>query len=181
MAKNILITGGAASGKSRWAVTHFAPCDYVLYLCSGNSVDADTMQRIKYSNEKHCVEWDIKTEASENPVQHFTDHKFVIFDSLSSYTSGIIKEMCSDTDNMSEETRKEIEKRVISDITDMMDCIEEKQGSMIIITLETGFSVTPENRSQAMFREILGNVNQRIANTCDEVYFSASGIQFKIK
>lgn len=178
---NILITGGAASGKTRWAVTHFAPCDYVLYLRAGEAVDADTLQRIQYSNEKNFVEWDIMTGAYEKPVDYFTDHKFVIFDSLSSYTSGIIKTMCADVDNMDEDTRKDIEKRVISDVTDMMECIREKQGSMIIITLETGFSVTPENRGQAMFREILGNVNQRIANTCDEVFFSASGIQFKIK
>ncbi|MGN0687702.1 MAG: bifunctional adenosylcobinamide kinase/adenosylcobinamide-phosphate guanylyltransferase [Oscillospiraceae bacterium] len=181
MAMNILITGGAASGKSRWAVTHFAACDYVLYLRAGEAVDNDTMQRIKYSNEKHCVEWDIMTGAYNCPSQYFTDHKFVIFDSLGSYTSGIIKEMCPDVENMSEQMRKEIEKRVIGDISEMMERIEEKQGSMIIITLETGFSVTPENRAQALFREILGNVNQRIANTCDEVYFSASGIQFKIK
>ena len=63
----------------------------------------------------------------------------------------------------------------------MIDAIKEKDGSMIIITLETGFSVIPENRAQAVFRVILGNVNQRIANISDEVYFSASGIQFKIK
>ncbi|MBE6901005.1 MAG: hypothetical protein E7478_00865 [Ruminococcaceae bacterium] len=181
MANNILITGGAASGKSRWAVTQFAACDYVLYLRVGEAVDADTMQRIKYGNEKHGVEWDIATGAYSKPVDFFTDHKFVIFDSLSSYTSRIIDEMCPDIESMGEDMRKEIEKRVISDVTDMMNCIQEKKGSMIIITLETGFSVTPENHAQALFREILGNVNQRIANTCDEVYFSASGIQFKIK
>ncbi len=181
MASNILITGGAASGKTRWAVTQFAACDYVLYLRAGASVDADTMQRIKYNNEKHGVEWDIATDAYKEPVEYFTDHKFVIFDSLSSYTSGIIKEMCPDIDGMGEEMRKDIEQRVIADVTAMMERIDEKHGSMIIITLETGFSVTPENHAQALFREILGNVNQRIANTCGEVYFSASGIQFKIK
>lgn len=181
MSKTILITGGAASGKSRWAVTNFAACDYVLYLRSGGTVDEDTMHRIEYSNNKHGVEWDIVTGATNDPKQYFTDHKFIIFDSLSSYTSSIINEMCDDPASMDEDTRRSIEKRVISDITEMYDHIQEIEGSMIIITLETGFSVTPENRSQAIFREILGNVNQRIANMSDEVYFSASGIQFKIK
>lgn len=181
MSKTILITGGAASGKSRWAATYFAACDYVLYLRSGDAVDADTLGRIEYGNKKHGVEWDIVTGACNDPKQYFTDHKFVIFDSLSTYTSGIIQEMCSDPANMDEETRKEIERRVINDITEMYDHINEIEGSLIVITLETGFSVTPENRSQAIFREILGNVNQRIANMSDEVYFSASGIQFKIK
>ena len=52
---------------------------------------------------------------------------------------------------------------------------------MIVITLETGFSVAPTDPRQIAFRKILGSVNQRIANSSDEVYFSASGIQFKIK
>lgn len=63
----------------------------------------------------------------------------------------------------------------------MYDKIMLIDGTMITITLETGFSVTPENHEQAIFREILGNVNQRIANTSHDVYLSASGIQFKIK
>ncbi len=181
MAKNILITGGAESGKTRWAITHLAACDYVLYLRTGDAVDADTMNRIQYDNNKNGVEWDIVTNVVSNPSQYFTDHKFVIFDSLAAYTSKVINELCQNPEEMTEEMRKEIEKRIISDITDMLEKIKELSGSMIIITLETGFSVNPENHSQAMFRVILGNVNQRIANMSDEVYFSASGIQFKIK
>lgn len=181
MSKNILITGGAASGKTRWAVSYLAACDYVLYLRTGDAVDADTLNRIQYGNKQHGVEWDIVTDVVSDPSQYFTDHKFVIFDSLALYTSKTIKRMCPNSDEMTEEQRKEIERAVISDVTTMLEAIKEKGGNMIIITLETGFSVNPENRSQALFRVILGNVNQRIANTCDEVYFSASGIQFKIK
>lgn len=181
MSKNILITGGASSGKARWAATYLAACDYVLYLRAGEAVNVDTLNRIEYSNKQHGVEWDIVTNVTSDPTQYFTDHKFVIFDSLGSYTSKIVKEMCPDDDHMTEEMRKEIEKRVISDVTGMIEAIKAKDGSIIIITLETGFSVIPENHAQAMFRVILGNVNQRIANVSDEVYFSASGIQFRIK
>ena len=66
-------------------------------------------------------------------------------------------------------------------IEDMRERIRELNGSMIVITLETGFSVAPTDPRQIAFRKILGSVNQRIANSSDEVYFSASGIQFKIK
>lgn len=181
MSKSILITGGAASGKSRWAVSYLAACDYVLYLSVADAVDADTMQRIEYGNKQNYVEWDIKTGIKEAPADQFTDHKFVIFDSLAAYTSQVIKAMCPDVSQLDANMKKEIEKKIIADVTDMFDKIMVIDGSMIIITLETGFSVTPENREQALFREILGTVNQRIANMSNEVYLSASGIQFKIK
>lgn len=181
MSKTILVTGGAASGKSRWAVTYLAACDYVLYLRTADEVDHDTLSRIEYSNKQNFVEWDIKTGVSEAPAEAISDHKFVIFDSLAAYTSLMINKMCPNIDDMTEELKKEIEKKIISDVSDMYDKIMVIDGSMITITLETGFSVTPENHAQAIFREILGTVNQRIANMSNEVYMSASGIQFKIK
>lgn len=181
MSKTIVITGGAASGKSRWAVSYLAACDYVLYLRTADAVDADTMHRIEYSNNQNFVEWDIKTGITSSPAEQITDHKFVIFDSLAAYTSLVMNEMCPDLESITEETKKEIEKKIINDVSDMYDKIMVIDGTMITITLETGFSVRPEDKAQAVFREILGAVNQRIANMSNEVYLSASGIQFKIK
>lgn len=181
MSKTILITGGAASGKSRWAASYLAACDYVLYLRVADAVDADTLQRIEYGNKQNFVEWDIETGVTEAPAELFTDHKFVVFDSLAAYTSHTIKTMCPDISQLDENMKKEIEKKIISDVTEMYDKIMVIDGTMIVITLETGFSVTPENREQTLYREILGAVNQRIANMSNEVYLSASGIQFKIK
>lgn len=181
MAKTIMVTGGASSGKTRWAATYLAACDYVLYLCSADKVDEDTLKRIEYSNKQNYVEWDIKTGITEKPAETFTDHKFVIFDSLASYTSKAIEKMCPDISQMTPEKEKEIEGKVIEDVTAMFDSIMTIDGTMIIITLETGFSTTPESRDQAVFRKIIGTVNQRISHMCSDVYLSASGVQFKIK
>jgi adenosylcobinamide kinase/adenosylcobinamide-phosphate guanylyltransferase len=89
--------------------------------------------------------------------------------------------MCPDLSKITHDKKKEIEKRIVEDVTNMFDSIMTIDGTMVIITLETGFSITPDNHDQAVFRKILGVVNQRIANMCNEVYLSASGIQFKIK
>lgn len=181
MSKSILITGGAASGKSRWAATSYSHYDYVLYMRTGEAVDPDTLHRIEYSNNQNGVEWDIIDGVYDDPAGKIGDHKFVIFDRLSDYTSIVIKRMCPDISQMTDDMMKAIERAVISDVEDMREKIRELNGSMIIITLETGFSVTPTDPSHIALRKILGSVNQRIANSSDEVYFSASGIQFKIK
>ena len=181
MSKTILVTGGAASGKTRWAVSYLAACDYVLYLRTAEAVDKDTMGRIDYNNKHNFVEWDIKENVTDAPAEMITDHKFVILDNLAAYSSEVISRMCPDLSAIDDEMKKAIEKKIISDISDMYDRIMVIDGTMITITLETGFSVTPKDRDQAVFREILGGVNQRIANMSNEVYLSASGIQFKIK
>lgn len=180
MSRTILITGGSASGKSRWAISYFAACDNVLYLASSPKLDKDTINRIKYSNEHNMVEWEIVSNVQQ-PIEYIKEHKFFIFDGLASYTSNVMAEMCPNVELLNSKYKKEIEKRIIDDITQMMDKVSELDANMIMITIEPGFSVCPINKEQQYFREILGAVNQRIANTAAEVYLSASGIQFKIK
>lgn len=181
MSKAILITGGAASGKARYAVTGFAAFDYVLYLRMGEEVDADIRHRIEFDNKKNGVEWDVLCSHSFSPVDEVKDHKFVIFDSISSYTRMIMREMCPEKQTPDDTMKKNIEKRIIDDVSALREKVHENRGSVQIITLETGFSVVPVDGYLAAYREIVGRVNQRIANSSDEVFFSASGIQFKIK
>lgn len=181
MANSILITGGAASGKARFAVTSFAAFDYVLYLRAGEEFDADILHRIEFSTRKNGVEWDVVRMLTAEPTAVVADHKFVIFDSISAYTRLVMKEMCQSEADLTEDMKKLIEKRVISDVLATRDKVVENHGSIIIITLETGFSIRPANPAMATYRDIVGRVNQRIANSCDEAYFSASGIQFRIR
>lgn len=181
MSKTILITGGATSGKTRWAISYLEACDYVLYLCTDSEMDPDTKKRIEFNLKQHPVDWEIKTGVNENPAETINDHRYVIFDNLASYTLQAIKKICPDTSKLDPDTRDEIENKIIGDITDMYEKTMSINGNMIVITLETGFSVTPENPFEAAFREILGNVNQRTANMFNDVYMSASGVQFQIK
>ena len=181
MSKSILITGGAASGKTRYAVTGFAAFDYVLYLRMGKEIDRDILERIEFDNNKKGVEWDLISSDSTSPADEVKDHKFVIFDSVSSYTRMLMREMFPDRQTPDNAAKKNLEKRIIDDISEVRDRVYKNRGSLQIVTLETGFSVVPEDGYLAAYREIVGRVNQRIANSSDEVYFSASGIQFKIK
>lgn len=181
MSKSILITGGAASGKSRWAVTNYSHYDYVLYLRTGEAVDPDILHRIEYGNNQNGVEWDIVTGVMDSPAERIGDHKFVILDRLEDYTGAVLNRLCPDISQISDDLIKTVERRVIGDIEDMRERMRENDGSMTVITLETGFSIAPTDPTQLALRRIIGNINQRIANSSDEVYFSASGIQFKIK
>ena len=114
MSKSILITGGAASGKSRWAATSYSHYDYVLYMRTGEAVDPDTLHRIEYSNNQNGVDWDIVEGVYDDPAGRIGDHKFVIFDRLSDYASIMIDRMCPDISQMSDELMKSIERRIIA-------------------------------------------------------------------
>lgn len=175
-----VVTGGAASGKTRWAINYFATCDNVLYIHTGAKLSEDISRRIEFNNTKNDVLWEIHDDVSD-PCSLIKDHKFFIFDGLVSYTKRVFAAECDDFANISYEKKKELEGKIIADVQSMIQGVEKLKGDMIIVTVETGFSITPNDPYQAVLRQIVGAVNQRIANIAQEVYLSTSGIQFKIK
>ena len=180
MARTILVTGGSASGKSRWAISQFAACDNVLYICPGQ-LDEDTRNRIEYGNRQNYVEWDIREGVTSNPQGLYNRHKFVVFDDLYSYTVKVLEQMCPNIEECDSEMEKAVARRIIDDVIAMQEETRLIEGDLVVLTLETGFSIIPEDPTTRALRKILGVVNQRIANVSSDVYLSASGIQFKIR
>ena len=109
MSNSILITGGVASGKSRFAISQFHSCDYVLYLKAGSELDSDIKQRIQFDNDKQGIQWRITRFDTSNPAELVADHKFVIFDSLSSFAAIVINEICG-AGEMTDAVKKQVEK-----------------------------------------------------------------------
>lgn len=180
MSRTILVTGGGASGKSRWAVSYFEDFSDVLYISSDKGIADDIAARMKYGIEKHGVSW--KTTCFDGePADAITGCQYYIYDNLACYVSGLIDKMCKDPSNATEDEKKMLEEKVIKDANDLIQKVQTENATLIIITFETTFSVRPENGAQRLFRDVLGILNQRMANACDEVYLSVSGIQMKIK
>ena len=175
-----LITGGAASGKTRWAISYFRTCDNVLYMNTGSELPSETRNRMDFSNRENDVVWEVVDNVTD-PVSHIKDHKFFIFDNLGGYVDHIMRNTAKDINNITPEEHEKVRSQVVNSIIECMDKVMELNGAMVIITTEPGFSVYPLSGQQASFRDILGLVNQRIANTAQEVYLSVSGIQYKIK
>lgn len=52
---------------------------------------------------------------------------------------------------------------------------------VVIVSNETGLGIVPDNQMAREFRDIAGNVNQRLAAVADEVYFVAAGLPLALK
>lgn len=180
MSRSIFITGGAASGKSRFAVSYFSGCDNVLYLKSGAKTDWDILNRIEFDCEKHGVSWDVIPTTSLNPANEVKEHRYVVFDNLKSYTKLVMQEFAPEGE-IDEIMRKQIEKHILSKMFELRERVTENLGTILVIGVEIPGIIPDKSQRMSAYCDILGRVCQRLANTSDEVYYSASGIQFKIK
>ncbi|MCL2036116.1 MAG: bifunctional adenosylcobinamide kinase/adenosylcobinamide-phosphate guanylyltransferase [Oscillospiraceae bacterium] len=183
MAKIIFITGGAKSGKARWAVNYFGRLDDVMYMCVYDSLERDIADRIKYNCDKNGISWVIR-EGSRNLSELVKGHKFAILDNLAEYTNRIVLERCGSYEaasQMKPEIRKEIEKQITEDIIELIWEVKEINGTLLIISVELSFCPVPDSPYEKVYRKILSNVNQRIANQSLEAYLMVCGIPSKIK
>ena len=180
MAKIIFVTGGAQSGKARWAVNYFGVLDNVMYMCAYDSLKKTIEERINFHCKKNSISWAVQPDA-KNLSQLVKGHKFSILDNVGEYTNRAIREKCDDLANISNELRNEITKQVADELTDLIWEVKEIDGTLLILSVEIGMSHIPGNLAQENYREILGNINQRIAHQAHEVYLIISGIPSKIK
>lgn len=74
-----------------------------------------------------------------------------------------------------------IEKEVIADINQLVDCINQVKANFIIVTNEVGLGLVPANRIGRLYRDLLGRANQILAQHADEVYLMVAGIPMLIK
>ena len=86
-----------------------------------------------------------------------------------------------DISHLTHDEYEKVRSTAVNNVIECMNKVIALNGALVIITIEPGFSVNPTDGEQTAFRDILGAVNQRIANTAQEVFLSVSGIQFKIK
>ena len=93
----------------------------------------------------------------------------------------MIRQSCPTVEQMTHETKKELQKKIVEEFSDLISRVQVIDGNMIMITIDPGFSVMPLDPAQKFFRDVLNGVNQRIANISSEVYMSISGIQYRIK
>lgn len=184
--KITFITGGARSGKSKLAEnTALKTGQKVIYLATAQALDEEMANRIKIHQQRRPDNWttieeprflsrvlkDIRTDRS------YESYDIILIDCLALLVSNWLPlEKASDTsqwDNLRTELLNEI-KAMISEM-------EKIQKDFIIVSNEVGLGIVPEYPLARLYRDLLGEVNQIVAASADEVIFMVSGLPMKLK
>lgn len=168
MSRLVVVTGGASSGKSQFAVNlakGFGDRIAFIATCLADD-DAEMRGKIEAHRRRRPTHWttienrlDLSQALRELAVQG------VVVDSLSLFVSGILR----DGDGFQ------------SQVEDFCGQASSASFPVVIVTDEVGCGLVPENKLGRKFREALGWANQQVAARADEVYLMVSGLPMKIK
>ena len=183
MLKKIMITGGARSGKSRYAQELALKSPQpVLFVATAEAGDEEMRQRIEEHQKARPTTWqtlEVTNHVGSQIRQKRGKAQTVIVDCITLLVNNIFGRHGNPTSEAIDTPL--IEKEVMAEIGELVDCLHQVNASFIIVTNEVGLGLVPANRMSRLYRDLLGRANQILAQHVDEIYLMVAGWPLRIK
>jgi adenosylcobinamide kinase/adenosylcobinamide-phosphate guanylyltransferase len=181
--KSILITGGARSGKSRFAQELALKLGGpVLFVATAEVGDEEMRRRILEHRRTRPAAWstlEVTTHIGSQIAQKIGEAQVVIVDCITLLVNNIFSRYSDQTSEQIDASL--IEKGIMVEIDELVDCMSHTITSFIIVTNEVGLGLVPANRLSRLYRDLLGKANQILAQRADEIYLMVAGLPVPIK
>jgi len=177
MAKMILITGGARSGKSAYALSIAEEIsDKRIFIATCPYLDSEMSERVRrHTEERRGRGWKTIEEEVELAAlfpKRVEAMDVVLIDCITLWINNILYR--SAEENVDDST---IEKQCSL----LIDKISEYPGVVICVTNEVGMGIVPGNKLARKYRDLVGTCNQVLGKSADEVILVSCGIPLSIK
>ena len=164
-----LITGGERSGKSTYAESEaLRLSENPVYLATARIWDEEFRQRILRHQERLGPEW-TNIEEDISPSKHDFTGRVVLIDCITLWATNYFFDMQQDVDRALEALKKEF------------DTLIQQDATFIFVTNELGMGGMSESRTQRLFTQLQGWMNQHVAARADRVTLMVSGLPLTVK
>ncbi len=168
MKKIILITGGARSGKSRYAEElALSLSQHPVYVATAHVWDEEFRERVKKHQARRGPEW-TNIEEEKQLSRHDLTGRVAVIDCITLWCTNYFFEL-QEVDAALDALKAEF------------DAFTARDATYIFVTNEIGMGGVSENAVQRKFTDLQGWMNQYVASQADEVILMVSGIAVKVK
>ena len=194
MAKIVLVTGGARSGKSAFAEEKLADRERVCYIATGlpRGEDPEWQERIRLHQERRPASWTTQEQyAGLADWLREQSHPVYLLDCATLLTSNrlfdLIAQHFPDKLELTEEnflSRQEqffLLQLLEEEWQELLSAIRQTNAECWIVTDEVGLGIVPETRLGRFFRDVQGKINQLIAKEASEAYLVICGLAQQLK
>jgi len=172
----ILLLGGARSGKSRYAQQLAGELGgKVLFIATGEALDEEMQARIAEHRKNRPKSWrtlEIPADIGRGIEKGIGDAEVVLIDCLTLLVSNLLH---------GEPDYPEAEKRMLSEINELIAAMDKLDASFIIVSNEVGMGLVPETKLGRIYRDMLGKSNQLLASHATEVYLMVACLPVQVK
>jgi adenosylcobinamide kinase/adenosylcobinamide-phosphate guanylyltransferase len=166
-----LITGGARSGKSAYALKLALEYSNRVFIATAQAIDGEMEDRIA----KHKAERGDSFTTIEEPVDLAGAIKKIpegtevaLIDCLTVWMGNLMHKHGDDAESFQE-------------TSDLMDVLAQVPCDVILVSNEVGMGIVPDNQASRLYRDMAGRMNQEIAAIADSVILTVAGLPMELK
>jgi len=167
-----LVLGGAQSGKSYHAQQLASAFERVTFIATARRTDREMRRKIARHRRARPASW----KTVEAPVDldkaigsQSQKADVLLIDCLTIYADNIAG------------TKKKRKSHANDCIEEICEAIRASEASVIVVSNEVGSGIVPEYPSGRLYRDFLGQMNQKIAQIADRVILMVAGVPITIK
>ncbi len=168
---HLLITGGASSGKSRYALSRARTIEGPrAFIATAQALDEEMTRKIARHQSEREPDWRL----TEEPLDlsgalrlASREARVVVVDCLTLWTSNVL---CGEN----------IE-RLQDRLETAVEALKTVLCPVILVTNEVGMGLVPDTPLGRAFREAQGLVNGRVGEICEEIQLLVSGCPLTVK
>jgi adenosylcobinamide kinase/adenosylcobinamide-phosphate guanylyltransferase len=180
----VLVTGGARSGKSRFAEELAARGRTpVVYLATAEAGDDEMRARIREHQRRRPPAW-LTVEAQRDVGQALEARReqfgTVLLDDLGLLVTNHLLALCGDAEP-TRDTGAALDTVLTAEIERLLAAQMAGGWDLLVVTNEVGLGIVPATPLGRVFRDALGRANQILAAAADEVFLLVAGLPLRIK
>jgi adenosylcobinamide kinase/adenosylcobinamide-phosphate guanylyltransferase len=165
----VLITGGARSGKSRYAEERARRTGArLLYVATAEAGDDEMARRIDEHRKRRGEQWitvEEPVEIGRRLLEQRGKIDAAVVDCVTLWISNLLLR--------NGDAEREIEA--------LADTLTRLDYDTFFVTNEVGAGIVPDNALARRFRDLVGWTNQRLAQVADEVVLMIAGLAMNVK
>jgi adenosylcobinamide kinase/adenosylcobinamide-phosphate guanylyltransferase len=167
-----LVLGGVRSGKSRYAQQLAEQSRRVVFVATAKVTDDEMRTKIQRHREDRPKEWLTVEEPLDLPkvlAEHELDCEVIVVDCLTIFAANLLE--AEGEDNGAIERRAEA----------LCQALRAVQCSVVLVSNEVGSGVVPAYPLGRRYRDLLGEINQKVARIADDVVLMVAGLPLALK
>lgn len=167
-----LILGGARSGKSRYAQSLAAGANDVVYLATAQASDDEMRAKIERHRRERPAAWrtiEVPFDLESALTQYGARDTILLIDCLTTYTANLMTAEGGD------------EQAILLRFERLYSALASTLARVAIVSNEVGSGIVPAYPSGCQFRNLLGELNQRVAGIACNVVLMVAGCPLVVK
>jgi adenosylcobinamide kinase/adenosylcobinamide-phosphate guanylyltransferase len=168
-----LVLGGVRSGKSHYAQQMGEAAGRVVFVATALANDEEMRRKVEAHQKSRPSVW----RTVEEPLQlaevialYGTGCDLMIIDCLTIYSANLLERHGNESEGV-----------IPGCVAALCQALENAPCPVVLVSNEVGSGVVPAYPSGRRFRDLLGELNQRVARVADNVLLMVAGLPLILK